>query len=63
MKKLLVFACALLLGASLSFAEVSPAPTPAIAGTTVAAKGKKHHRHHHHHKGGKNSSAATQPPK
>jgi len=63
MKKLLVFVCAMLLGASLSFAEVSLAPTPAVAGKTVAAKGKKHHRHHHHHKGGKNRSAATRPPK
>jgi hypothetical protein len=49
MKKLFVLVCATLLGASLSFAAVAPAP--------VAAKGRKHHHHHHHHKGGKRTSA------
>ena len=63
MKNLLVFVGTMLLGVSVSFAEVSPAPTLAVAGTTVAAKGKKHHRHHRHPKGGKNVSATTQPSK
>lgn len=50
MKKLAVYVCTLLLGASLSFAEINIAPARATTGTLVTVKSKRHHRHHRRHR-------------
>lgn len=57
MKKLFASVAVLLLGASLSFAEVNVAPQ-AMTAAPVAAKARKHHRRHRHHRARKASAAA-----
>jgi len=58
MKKLFASVAVLLLGASLSFAEVNVAPARAMTAAPVAAKARKHHRRHRHHRARKASAAA-----
>ncbi len=57
MKKLIVFVSTVLLGATLSFAQGSPAPTPANATAAAAAVGKKHHHRRHHRRHRSNAVA------